>query len=241
MAKHFIFLGLPGVGKGTFATLICNQLKGWKHISVGDLLRSEVKMGTALGKEVNSYMAKGSLVPDNIVTEVAIHHVKQSIATSASASNLDSKTSVTLILDGFPRTVGQAEALSRECQNLSFDVINIQMERWVAVKKLLGRVSCNKCGKNFNTCDIVTQGYEMPAILPTQETCPHGLASNICSSFLVDKRNDDNEETIARRFDLYEAKTAPVVQYYKNKNMLKDFWVKRGIADTKALIDVMSS
>lgn len=193
---RLIFLGAPGAGKGTYAGPLSVQW-GIPTISTGDLLRANVKQGTALGQEAKSYMDQGALVPDELVTKMVSERLKESDATPG------------FILDGFPRTLKQAEALDglldHGAQQLSA-VINIDVPRDVIIKRLTGRRMCQSCKANYN---VNTN------LKPKQE----GICDK-CGTALI-QRSDDNEETISKRLKVYEDQTAPLIDFYRRAGLLR--------------------
>ena len=113
------------------------------------------------------------------------------------------------------------------------------MDRDVAASKLLGRRHCSLCGGSFNTTDVQHDGFDMPPILPTKTTCPRGKDAADCTEHLI-KRDDDTMEIIHERFRVYDEQTDPVLAYFRAKDMLRDFSVKKGVADSGALWDMMA-
>ena len=185
---QLILLGPPGSGKGTQAVRIAENL-GVPAISTGDIFRTELKNNTPLGTEAKSYMEKGELVPD----EVVIGMVKSRISQEDCADGF--------ILDGFPRTIPQAEGLDTILKemNISLDrVIDIKVGDELIVKRLTGRMACEDCKKDFNK-------FFSP---PKEE----GLC-DACGGKLI-SRADDNEETIKNRLEVYHSETAPLIEYY---------------------------
>lgn len=190
-----VFLGAPGAGKGTQAKKIIEKYN-IPQISTGDLLRAAVAAGTALGKEAKSYMDKGELVPDRVVLGMVEERLKQD----------DCKKGY--ILDGFPRNTSQAEALDKMLASL-----NMQLDAAVSVdvpfddlmKRLTGRRTCKSCGQMYNVYFNA----------PTKE----GVCDK-CGGQLF-QRDDDKEETIKKRLEVYNAQTAPLFDYYKQKGILK--------------------
>ena len=184
-----ILLGPPGAGKGTQAARIVAKFN-IPHISTGDIFRENIKNGTELGKKAQEYMNKGQLVPDDLVIEIATDRLL----------NDDCKNG--FILDGFPRTVYQAEALDKFlCEHdmpLS-KVINLEVGEQVLMERLTGRRVCKKCGASFHVIN-------MP---PKTE----GICDN-CGSELI-QRADDNAETAKNRIDVYNEQTKPLVDYYE--------------------------
>ena len=191
-----VFLGAPGVGKGTQADRIATQFKVLK-ISTGDLLREAVRNQTQLGLEAKSYMDQGKLVPDSVV----IGLVRDKLGDPGGAKGF--------VLDGFPRTVTQAEELGKALQaaRRPLDrVVNFQVSREDIIKRLSGRRSCPKCQATFHV-----------DFAPSKK----GDACDRCGEVLV-QRSDDTREAIETRLKVYEEQTAPLIQYYGNKRLLTD-------------------
>jgi adenylate kinase len=243
--NHIVLIGAPGVGKGTFSSLI--QAKtGWKHLSVGDCLRQEVRDGSEVGNKVAQILKNGGLVSDSLADKIAfkhLHHINTNYIQSTSES-LIKEWGRGVILDGYPRTVQQAEGLisnvtnTADTSDYAFAAIQIVLEPWVAIEKIMNRRQCANCGKDFNTADIITDEFDMPAILPIPSTCPLGPTK--CKPDLSISRNDDTADTITRRMLEYEAKTAPVIEYFQSRGELSVFHVKKGVKDTPRLLDVIS-
>ena len=191
---QLVFLGAPGVGKGTQADKVSVQY-GVVKISTGDLLREAVRNRTTLGLEAKSYMDQGKLVPDLVV----IGLVRDKLADPGYAEGF--------ILDGFPRTVPQAEALAGvlDERRVRLDrVINFQVPRTEIVKRLSGRRSCPKCQATYHV-----------EFAPSKK----GILCDRCDEALV-QRSDDQPEAIETRLKVYEEQTAPLINYYAAKNML---------------------
>lgn len=191
-----VLLGPPGAGKGTQAVILAKAYN-LTHISTGDMLREEVKGGTELGRLLQTYMDKGELVPDNIVTEGVINRMKKP----------DVKKGV--ILDGYPRTKAQAEslqdALSKE--NSSLDrVLYFKTSKAVAVERLSARRVCPKCGRN----------YHIKNIPPKKK----GFCDT-CGVELI-QRKDDTPETVINRLRVYEELTKDLISYYRDKGLLQE-------------------
>ncbi len=192
---NLILLGPPGAGKGTQAQMIMDHYH-IPQISTGDILRTAVKQGTALGQKAKASMDMGHLVPD----EVVIGIIDERLRTP------DCKPG--FILDGFPRTIAQAEALQTILTRIgrSVDhVINIEVDSEELVRRLTGRRTCKNCGAMFHI-------FFHP---PEQEN-----RCNRCGGALY-QRDDDSEETIRTRLKEYERQTAPLIQYYQKKNSLR--------------------
>jgi len=189
-----VFLGAPGVGKGTQADRIAAQYHVGK-LSTGDLLREAVRHRTPLGLEAKSYMDQGKLVPDAVV----IGLVREKLADSICANGF--------VLDGFPRTVPQAEALGSvlDSKGIALDrVVNFEVSREDIVRRLSGRRSCPKCQSTFH----------MDFAAPKKE----GICDR-CGEALV-QRSDDRREAIEMRLKVYDEQTAPLVRYYQQKGLL---------------------
>jgi adenylate kinase len=202
-----IFLGPPGAGKGTYASRIGPQL-GIAHISTGDLLRAEVKAESALGRKAKGFMDKGHLVPDQLVIDMLMERIKRP----------DCKKG--FILDGFPRTIPQADALDK---SLKVDVVvNLLLSEDILLEKALARRICRNCGNIYNIADINRDGIKMPALLPRKP----GVCDK-CGGELY-KRDDETEEVIKDRFKVFRNQTEPLIAYYRKKGLLKDVKVIGG-------------
>ncbi len=202
-----IFLGPPGVGKGTYASRISPQL-GIAHISTGDLLRAEMKKNTELGRKAKGFIDKGKLVPDRLVIDMLLKRLEEKDCAKG------------FILDGFPRTVPQAEALGRA---LDIDVIiNLVLRDDFLIDKISARRQCRNCGSIYNLADINRDGIKMPPILPKKE----GICDK-CGGELY-QRDDDKVETVRQRLDVYKKQTAPLIEFYRKRGMLKEIKVIGG-------------
>ena len=188
MLKRMILLGPPGAGKGTQAKLLAAQ-NGLAHLSTGDILRDEVARGTDLGKKAQAYMDRGDLVPDQLIIDM----IKGRLDESAG-----------FILDGFPRTVPQAEALEKIAR---IDVaINIALSREEVIRRLTSRRVCRHCGKIYNLL------YNPPAVDGVCDACGGELF----------QRDDDKREVIENRYDVYMDATAPLIDFYRKRGLLKN-------------------
>jgi len=190
-----ILLGPPGAGKGTQAEQLVKKLD-IPHISTGDMFRKAIKEGTELGKKAKEYMDQGQLVPD----EVTVGIVKDRL------SETDCKKG--FLLDGFPRTAAQAEALDGILVELGYQldaVLDIEVPREKLMARLTGRRVCKDCGATFHV------EFNPPS---ASEQC------DACGGKLY-QRSDDTEATVANRLDVYQKQTEPLIDYYENKNMLK--------------------
>ena len=191
---NLILLGAPGSGKGTQAKFLVRKYS-IPQISTGDILREEVKSGTVLGLKAKEYMDKGQLVPDEVVVGMVEERVKKGDCTAG------------FILDGFPRTVAQADALEGTLQRMKkalSRVILVNVDEDELVKRLTGRRVCEKCGA----------GYHVIFDPPKQE----GVCDK-CQGKLY-QRDDDKESTIRNRLKVYNNQTAPLIEYYQKKQLL---------------------
>lgn len=205
MGYNLILLGPPGAGKGTQAKLLTERY-GIPQISTGDILRAAVREMTPSGISAKNYMDKGALVPDDVVIEI----IKDRLAMPDSASGF--------ILDGFPRTVAQADALSQmllENGKVIDHVISMTVDNDQLLKRVIGRLTCKNCGR----------GYHLdfdPPVIP-------GICS-VCSAGLY-QRDDDKKETMVARLQAYESQTAPLITYYSSLGLVRSVDGLGSIAD----------
>ena len=195
MGFNIILLGPPGAGKGTQAKLLIERYR-IPQISTGDILRAAVKEQTRSGVRAKGFMDKGSLVPDDLVIEI----IKDRLSLS--------DTSAGFILDGFPRTVAQADALASmlKANGKSIDhVISITVDKEELLQRVIGRLTCRGCGQGYHLT------FDPPAVI--------GVC-NLCGSELY-QRDDDKEETMRARLLTYESQTAPLIEYYGSVGLLR--------------------
>ncbi len=189
-----VMLGAPGAGKGTQAAAISEKY-GLPHISTGDIFRSNIKNGTELGKKAKSYMDQGKLVPDELTVQLLLDRVAKE----------DCKEGY--ILDGFPRTIPQAEvltqALAKDGQKVDF-ALNVDVPDENIVRRMSGRRSCPKCGAS----------YHIEFIPPKKE----GIC-DVCGTALI-QREDDKPETVKNRLSVYHEQTQPLIAYYEKAGVL---------------------
>jgi adenylate kinase len=174
-------------------------------------------------------MNEGLLVSDDLAQGLVVESIQATLA------NPDMKG---VLLDGYPRTLMQAEMLDNALKSLSvfsFKVVDVKLETKVAVAKLLGRVQCLTCGESFNTADVVEGSFDMPAILPNKDTCK---MKELCNPVLT-TRGDDTEETITTRLQQHDINIAPILAYYERTGALRTFNVYKGVKDVDALIEVI--
>lgn len=207
MAINIVLLGPPGAGKGTQAKRIQERF-GLVQLSTGDMLRAAVAAGTETGLKANAIMAAGQLVPDEIMIGLIADRISQPDARSG------------FILDGFPRTVPQAEALDSMLaqKGLRLDhVIEMKVDDAALVERISGRFSCKNCGAGYHD-----------RFQPTRKPG----ACDACGATEFVRRADDNAETVTKRLAEYHAKTAPILPYYRAKGALKSV---DGMADIDAV------
>lgn len=193
---RLVLLGPPGAGKGTQAVMLSERLH-FLHLSTGDILRENVKQGTVIGKKAKAFMEKGELVPDDIVIEMMLEKIKTSDKDKG------------FILDGFPRTIYQTKKLDAELEKLGLPiglVVYFKTSIDVVIFRLTGRRLCKNCGANYHIVN-------MP---PKKQ----GICDK-CGSELY-QRKDDNEETIKKRLDVFDTQTRELINYYKEKGILKE-------------------
>lgn len=200
-----ILLGPPGAGKGTQAETIVKEFS-IPHISTGDIFRHNIKEGTSLGKKAKEFMDQGLLVPDELTVEL----VKDRLL------NDDCKNG--FLLDGFPRTIAQADALedALKSMNQKLDyVVNIEVDSNLLITRAVGRRVCKDCG----------QTYHMTFNKPVKEDI-----CDKCGGELL-QRKDDTEETVSKRISVYQEQTAPLIEYYANKGILLNVNGEKPIAE----------
>lgn len=192
---RMVLLGGPGAGKGTQAVMLSQRLNV-PHVSTGDIFRSNIKNGTELGRKAKEYMDKGALVPDELTVEIVRDRLSQ----------FDCKYG--FILDGFPRTIPQAEyledALAKMGKKLDV-VLNIDVRDDVIVRRLSGRRVCSSCGAPYHVSN------NPPKADGVCDTCGGSVV----------QRDDDREETVAKRLKTYHDQTEPLIDFYGRKGYLK--------------------
>ena len=201
-------LGAPGAGKGTQAKMIADKYS-IPHISTGDIFRANIKNGTELGKKAKTYMDQGLLVPDELVVDLVVDRVGQ-----ADCSN-------GYVLDGFPRTIPQAESLDAALEKLGSKVdyaINVEVPDENIVRRMSGRRACVACGATYHIVHIPTK--------------VEGICDR-CGSQLI-LRDDDKPETVKKRLAVYHEQTQPLIDYYNDKKVLVE------VDGTKDMNDVFT-
>ena len=194
---NIILLGPPGAGKGTQAKRL-EDARNLTQLSTGDMLRAAVESGSELGQQAKAIMERGELVPDKVMIAMIGGCIQQTDSTKG------------FILDGFPRTTAQAEALDDMLAKMNFKldhVIEMKVDDKVLVERISGRFSCANCGAGYH--DI----FQRPI---TENTCDN------CGSTKFLRRKDDNAETVALRLKAYHAQTAPLLPYYDAEGILRE-------------------
>ncbi len=189
-----IMLGAPGAGKGTQAKMISDKFE-IPHISTGDIFRANIKNGTELGKKAKTYMDQGLLVPDELVVDLVVDRVKQEDCVKG------------YVLDGFPRTIPQAESLDAALLKINEKIdyaINVEVPDENIVRRMAGRRACVACGATYHLVHIPTK--------------VEGICDR-CGSELI-LREDDKPETVLNRLSIYHEQTQPLIEYYTNQNVL---------------------
>jgi adenylate kinase len=209
---NIILLGPPGAGKGTQAKMLIDEYQ-IPQISTGDILRAAVKEGTPLGKEAKSFMDKGDLVPDSVVIGIVEERIQEPDCTKG------------YMLDGFPRTVPQAEALDGMLGKLSAEidhVVSIEVANDELVKRLTGRRTCRECGAGYHVM------FDPPKVEGVCDKCGGELY----------QRDDDNEETVRSRLNVYESQTLPLIDYYKVQGKIRPI---DGVGEIKEIFGRITS
>ena len=190
-----VMLGAPGAGKGTQAKMIAEKY-GIPHVSTGDIFRANIKNGTELGKEAKQYMDQGKLVPDELTVKILLDRVAQD----------DCKNGY--VLDGFPRTIPQANVLDEALTKLGDRIdyaVNVDVPDDNIINRMGGRRACVACGATYH---IV---YNAPKT--------EGICDNCGKELII--RDDDQPETVKNRLKVYHEQTQPLIDYYKKQNILK--------------------
>jgi adenylate kinase len=204
------FLGPPGAGKGTQARELAREA-AVPQIATGDMLREAVAAGTALGREAKRYMDQGALVPDDVVVAA----MKERLAQPDAAGGF--------ILDGFPRTIAQAEALTQMLKDLGREldaVVYFEVPEEELLRRLTGRRVCRQCGSTFH---VVSAPPAKPGVC---DRCGGELS----------QREDDSEATVANRLQVYARQTAPLLDYYRDRGLLRPVEGKGPVADVQTAI-----
>lgn len=211
-----VMLGAPGAGKGTQAKMIADKYQ-IPHISTGDIFRANISNGTELGKKAKTYMDQGLLVPDELVVDLVVDRVQQDDCQKG------------YILDGFPRTIPQAEALTEALKKLGEKVdfaINVEVPDENIVRRMSGRRACVTCGATYHIVYNKTK---------VENVC------DICGNALI-LREDDKPETVERRLNVYHEQTQPLIEYYTNEGVLVEVDGTKDMQDVfSAIVDILGA
>lgn len=205
---NIILMGAPGAGKGTQAKILMDRYD-IVQISTGDMLRAAIKAGTELGKSAKSYMDQGKLVPDDVIVGLIKDRLKEDDCNNG------------FILDGFPRTLAQAEELNTVLKDINKEldfVISFDVTEKELIERLTGRRICKNCGTSFHI------KFNPPKKENICDNCGGELYT----------RDDDNEETAKNRLTVYNKQTAPLIEYYKEKGIYKEVNGEQGIDEIAA-------
>ncbi len=203
---HLILMGAPGSGKGSYAAVLKEHYRV-PHISTGEIFRDAIEKKTQMGLIAKTYIDKGNLVPDDITNEIVKERLKQKDCENG------------FLLDGYPRTIAQAESLTKILDELGITLdaaVNLEVDDDLIVRRIVNRRSCPKCGK----------GYNLITYPPKKE----GIC-DVCNTPLF-TRKDDNEETVTSRLDVYNKQTRPLVDYYDKLGKLVSIDSNGTIEDT---------
>ena len=193
---RLILVGPPGAGKGTQAVQLAKHYK-IPHISTGDIFRANLKNGTELGKQAQSFMDRGELVPDSVTNEM----VRERLGNSDVGNGF--------LLDGFPRNTNQSEVLDGilKAKNMPLDAaLELKIDHAEIIKRLSGRRTCRGCGASSHI------EFEKPKVAGVCDKCQGELY----------QREDDNEEVVSRRLEIYSEQTEPIISFYKSAGLLKN-------------------
>ena len=211
-----IMLGAPGAGKGTQAKKIADKYQ-IPHISTGDIFRANIKNGTELGKKAKTYMDQGLLVPDELVVDLVVDRLGQEDCANG------------CVLDGFPRTIPQAEsldaALAAKGEAIDY-AIDVDVPDENIINRMSGRRACAACGATYHIVHIPTK--------------VEGVCDRCGESLIL--RDDDKPETVKKRLDVYHAQTQPLIDYYTEKNVLKSVDGTQDMeAVFQAIVDILGA
>ena len=211
-----IMLGAPGAGKGTQAKKIADKYQV-PHISTGDIFRANIKNGTELGMKAKTYMDQGLLVPDELVVDLVVDRLAQDDCANG------------CVLDGFPRTIPQAEcldaALAAKGEAIDY-AVDVDVPDENIINRMSGRRACVACGATYHIVHIPTK--------------VEGVCDRCGESLIL--RDDDKPETVKKRLDVYHAQTQPLIDYYTSKNVLKSVDGTLDMEDVfQAIVDILGA
>jgi adenylate kinase len=203
---RLVIIGAPGAGKGTQATKLCERFK-IPHLSTGDIFRSNIKNDTALGKKVKEIINQGKLVPDEITMEIVEDRLKNDDCNSG------------FLMDGFPRTVRQADFFDRLLDNTGYVIdraVNLIVSDEVILDRMTGRRVCDSCSSSYHVKNVPSKIV--------------GICDN-CGGKLI-QREDDKPETVLQRLEVYHGQTKPIIEYYRKKGILSEVKGKHSVDET---------
>ena len=211
-----IMLGAPGAGKGTQAKKIADKYQ-IPHISTGDIFRANIKNGTELGMKAKTYMDQGLLVPDELVVDLVVDRLAQDDCANG------------CVLDGFPRTIPQAEcldaALAAKGEAIDY-AVDVDVPDENIINRMSGRRACVACGATYHIVHIPTK--------------VEGVCDRCGESLIL--RDDDKPETVKKRLDVYHAQTQPLIDYYTSKNVLKSVDGTQDMEDVfQSIVDILGA
>lgn len=218
-----LLLGAPGVGKGSFGKKLAPHFD-IPIYSTGDFVRAEIKSQSELGKQIQDINSRGELVGDDIILKMVESRLSQDAAAISNG----------FIMDGSPRTLVQAEAFENFPEHLRLNlVLNIELDEDVLVAKTCSRRVCSGCGRGYNLANIDKGPIKMTPLLPAVE----GICDD-CGEGLI-QRDDDVEEVVRNRVEVYRAQTEPLVEFYRNKGILVTHQVIKGMKDMPEVIQLI--
>ena len=209
---NIIMLGAPGAGKGTQAEMIAEKY-GIPHISTGDIFRMNIREQTELGKKVKGYLDRGELVPDDLTTNLVSDRIRKPDCEKG------------FILDGFPRTLNQAECLEKEAEALGIRIdcaLDIEVADEAIIKRMSGRCFCPQCGAVYHT----------EYLKPKKD----GICDRCGSALVI--REDDKPETVQKRLDVYHEMTEPLIRFYADRNLIRSI---DGSRDRKVIFEEITT
>jgi adenylate kinase len=220
-------MGAPGVGKGSFGKKISKQFNV-PLISTGDIVRDQIARNTSLGQEMKSRNDKGQLIDDELVTSLVEDRFLNSPDSPTVANGY--------LLDGFPRTAGQAELFDKFADEYKVElVISLNLPEDLLVEKACARRTCEDCGNGYNVATIKRGDIDMKPLLPKVE----GVCDD-CGGKLV-QRADDTEEIVSDRLAIYNREAGPLLEHYEKQGIVHQFHIKKGMEDVPELLEWLAS
>lgn len=220
-------IGAPGSGKGTYGSMLAARIRNSTFLSVGDILRehSEQNANSTIGRAMKETLRSGALADSSFANEAVLERLKR----------ISHRNSV-VILDGFPRNQEQAERLSKwPHQFQQIAALHFDVPDQICITKLLGRRKCSICKESFNVNGVDVDGFYMPPILPSYESCPKPCNQETDWK----KREDDTEETIRKRMIVYHEQTEPVLRVWSERDRLYTFVPYKGVKDIDEMVNMV--